>query len=160
MSEDRFLEAVLGMRTKLYHVAMAILWNEQDAADAVQEAMLKGWRRRSGLRDEAAFGVWFTRILVNQCRDMQRRQIRQRQLLRQLGERPQWEEGPETGLFEAIHALPERLRLPLVLYYFDGYSQAEAGEILGATPQQVKSWVRQARDRLRVELEEGGGEDE
>lgn len=154
MSEDRFVEAVLAMRAKLYHVAMAILWNEQDAADAVQEAMLKAWKRRASLRDEAAFGVWFTRILVNQCRDMQRRQIRRRHVLEELRGQPPRGEGPETELFEAIMTLPEKLRLPLILYYFDGYTQAEAGEILGMTPQQVKGRVRQARDRLRRELED------
>lgn len=156
MSEDGFLEAVLAMRTKLYHVAMAILWNEQDAADAVQEAMLKGWKRRGSLRDEAAFSVWFARILVNQCRDMQRRQIKRRRALEALAREPR-EASRETGLLEAIHELPDGLRLPVLLCYFDGYSQRETGEILGLTEQQVKGRVRQARDRLRVELSEGGG---
>jgi len=154
MSEDRFLEAVLAMRTKLYHVAMAILWNEQDAADAVQEAMLKGWKRRGSLRDEEAFGVWFTRILVNQCRDMQRRQIRNRRLLEEMKGTPRAEKAPDGTLFEAVHALPDELRLPVILYYFDGYSQKEAAEILGGTAEQVKRRVRRARELLRRELED------
>lgn len=155
MSEDRFLENVLAMRGKLYRVAMAILWNEQDAADAVQEAMLKGWKRRGSLRDEAAFGAWFMQILVRQCRDMQRRQIRRRRLLSDLEKRP--EAAPPMGdLFEAIHELPDALRLPLLLCYFDGYSQKEAGAILGATPAQIKDRVRRAREKLRRALDEGG----
>ena len=78
MGEEEFLAAAMGMRSKLYHVAISILWNEQDAADAVQEAMLKGWKRRGTLRDEALFEAWFTRILVNQCRDAQRRRRKPR----------------------------------------------------------------------------------
>ena len=158
LSEDRFLEAVLGMRSKLYHVAMALLWNEQDAADAVQEAMLKGWKHRASLRDEGAFEVWFMRILVNQCRDYQRRQIRNRAMLKDVAgaARPPAAEAPNTELFEAIHALPDRLRLPVLLYYFDGYSQKEIGRILGATAEQVKARIRQARDKLRLALD---GED-
>ena len=163
LSEDRFLEAVLGMRAKLYHVAMAILWNEQDAADAVQEAMLKGWKRRAGLRDEGAFEVWFMRILVNQCRDLQRRQIRGRTLLSSLRSvpRPEDVDMPNAELFEAIRDLPDKLRLPVLLYYFDGYSQKEIGRIVGATSEQVKGRIRQARDRLRRALDgdgaKGGG---
>ncbi len=155
MSEDRFLENVLAMRGKLYRVAMAILWNEQDAADAVQEAMLKGWKRRGSLRDEAAFGAWFMQILVRQCRDMQRKQIRRRRLLSDLEKRPEAAQ-PMGELFEAIHELPDALRLPLLLCYFDGYSQKEAGIILGATPAQIKDRVRRAREKLRRALVEGG----
>lgn len=158
MSEDRFLEVVLAMRAKLYHVAMAILWDEQDAADAVQEAMLKGWKHRAGLRDEAAFEVWFMRILVNQCRDLQRRQIRNRLLLADMRreDRAAAEDAPNTELFEAIHRLPDKLRLPVLLYYFDGYSQKEIGRIVGATAEQVKARIRQAREKLRLELDEDG----
>ena len=54
MGEEEFVAAAMGMRSKLYHVAMSILWNEQDAADAVQEAMLKGWKHRAGLRGRTA----------------------------------------------------------------------------------------------------------
>ena len=155
MNEDRFLEAVMGMRSKLYHVAVSILWNEQDAADAVQEAMLKGWKRRGTLRDEALFEVWFMRILVNQCRDMQRRQIRGRHLLEDYGRQRLYDAPPDDGaeLMTAIRALPEKLRLPLVLYYFDGYSQKEVAHITGATGEQVKARVRQARQKLRGLLE-------
>ncbi|MDO4867287.1 MAG: sigma-70 family RNA polymerase sigma factor [Clostridia bacterium] len=154
MSEDRFLEAALGMRSKLYHAALAILWNEQDAADAMQEAMLKGWLRRGSLRDEEMFEVWFMRILVNQCRDLQRRQLRGRRLLQRVGleRRREAEPPPDSSVLEAIHRLPDRLRLPVLLYYFEGYSQKEIGAIVGATPEQVKSRVRQAREKLRKDL--------
>ena len=154
MSEDRFLEAALGMRSKLYHAALAILWNEQDAADAMQEAMLKGWLRRGSLRDEGLFEVWFMRILVNQCRDLQRRQLRGRRLLERIGleRRREVEPPPDSTVLEAIHRLPDRLRLPVLLYYFEGYSQKEIGAIVGATPEQVKARVRQAREKLRKEL--------
>lgn len=165
LGEDAFLAAAMGMRSKLYHVALSILWNEQDAADAMQEAMLKGWKHRAGLRDEALFEAWFTRILVNQCRDLQRRLIRRRRLNEQL--RDEAPPPPEAGmeLLEAIHRLPEKYRLPVLLYYFEGYSQKEIGKIIGASAEQVKTRVRQGRDKLRAMLSdedmpwERGGED-
>ena len=167
MGEEAFLAAAMGMRSKLYHVAMSILWNEQDAADAVQEAMLKGWKRRATLRDEALFEAWFTRILVNQCRDAQRRLIRRRRLSAQLEAEAVPPPAPEGSgeLLEAIHRLPEKYRLPVLLYYFEGYSQKEIGRIVGATAEQVKTRVRQGREKLRDMLdddmmtwERGGGD--
>ena len=167
MSEEAFLAAAMGMRSKLYHVAMSILWNEQDAADAMQEAMLKGWKRRATLRDEALFEAWFTRILVNQCRDLQRRLIRRRRLNDQLRAEAPPPGPPEGGmaLLEAVHRLPDKLRLPVLLYYFEGYSQREIAGIVGATAEQVKTRVRQGRDKLRGMLtdratpwERGGGD--
>ena len=159
MSEDGFLEAAMRMRDKLYHVAIAILWNEQDAADAVQDAMLKGWKHRGSLRDEAQFEVWFMRILVNQCRDLQRKQIRRRRLAEDVRREGRTSVRAESGgeLLEAIRGLPEAQRLPVLLYYFDGYSQKEIGAILGCTAEKVKSRMRQARVKLREELERGEG---
>lgn len=164
MTEQQFLEAAMRMRSKLYHVAMALLWNEQDAADAIQEAMLKGWKHRGGLRDERLFEAWFMRIAVNQCRDFQRRQIRRRKAIEALNrERPPTTvDAPDMALFEAIHGLPDPLRLPVLLYYFDGYSQKEIGEIVGATSEQVKTRIRQARVKLKAALDDeasgkGGG---
>lgn len=155
LGEEEFLAAAMAMRSKLYHAAMAILWNEQDAADAVQEAMLKGWKRRGSLRDEGLFEAWFMRILVNQCRDAQRKLIRGRRLLQDAGRRQQLDQAPapDLGLLEAIHRLPEKYRLPVLLYYFDGYSQKEIGRIVGATGEQVKSRIRTGRDRLRALLD-------
>ena len=51
-------------------------------------------------------------------------------------------------MHEALATLPETLRLPVLLYYFDGYSQKEIAYILGIQPQQVKMRIRQARARL------------
>src|SRR5690349_23387592 len=50
-------------------LARAILLDDGDAEDAVQEASLLAWRRQSSLRDPSRFEPWFERILVNQCRE-------------------------------------------------------------------------------------------
>ena len=122
MTEQQYLESVLDMQSQLYAVARTVMRSDFDAADAMQEAMLSGWKHRRGLKDEAKFRPWLMRILVNKCRDMQRRQIRQRKLV-EAAER-EWSAPPqETGLGELVAALPVKLRLPVLFYYFDGYSQ-------------------------------------
>ena len=157
MTEEAFLRAVLGMRGRLYRAALTILWDEQDAADAIQEAMLKGWRQRDTLRDEAQVEGWFMRILINQCRDQQRRLFRNRRLIEESGRRAALEapDPRSREVLEAVHELPEALRLPVLLFYFDGFPQAEIAEILGVSIPAVKNRLRQARERLKMDLMEG-----
>jgi DNA-directed RNA polymerase specialized sigma24 family protein len=67
---------VLSRLNDAYRLARAILLDDGDAEDAVQEASLVAWRRQSTLRDPDRFEPWFERILVNQCRDQLRRRKR------------------------------------------------------------------------------------
>lgn len=46
MEEKEFEQLVRGMRERMYRTAMSILWNDNDSADAIQEALLKAWQRR------------------------------------------------------------------------------------------------------------------
>jgi RNA polymerase sigma-70 factor (ECF subfamily) len=59
-----------------YRVANAILGNEAEAQDAVQDAIVQAWQRWDSLRDQARFEPWFRRIVVNGCRDRLRRAAR------------------------------------------------------------------------------------
>ena len=63
MDERAFEQRVLELEPRLYRTACAILWNDADAADALQECLLKAWRKRGSLKEEACFNSWITRIL-------------------------------------------------------------------------------------------------
>ena len=64
----------------VYGTALAILGQEADAQDAVQEAFVSAWRSIAGLRDPDRFDAWFGRILVNSCRATIRRKRNVREL--------------------------------------------------------------------------------
>ena len=157
VDENRFLELALAMRSKLYHAALAVLWNDQDAADAVQEAMLKGWKRRHSLRDEARFEPWFMRILINQCRDELRRRKRGRALLESCAERERLQSPTAGGanVLEALRMLPEEQRLPALLHYFHGYPMRDVAGMLKIRPELARSRLRAARKKLKTLLTEG-----
>ena len=157
VGEDRFLELALGMRSRLYHAALALLWNDQDAADAVQEAMLKGWKRRRSLRDETRFEPWFMRILINQCRDELRRRKRGRALLEDCAERERLRPQVTSGadVLDALRLLPEEQRLPTLLHYLHGYPMRDVAEILGIRPELARSRLRAGRRKLKNLLTEG-----
>ena len=67
MNEASFLNQVVPLQTQMYRLAFSIMKNHFDAEDAVQDAMLKAWRKMDTLRDENVFTPWLKTILRNQC---------------------------------------------------------------------------------------------
>ena len=77
MDAVTFQSEVLKIERLLYHVAYTALGNRQECADAVQEAILRGWTKRGQLRDPKLIRPWLARITVNECRNLQRRSMKQ-----------------------------------------------------------------------------------
>ena len=71
--EELFLSAAHRGLDRAYRLAGLILGSADEAADVTHEALIKAWHARSSLRDADRFSAWFDRILVNLCRDRQRR---------------------------------------------------------------------------------------
>ena len=62
-------------------------------------------------------------------------------------------------MLEAVLALEGKYRLPVYLYYYEGYSVQEAAAILGLNPSTVQTRLQRAREKLRKALtEEGEGD--
>ena len=65
MDKDTFVSLIEARGDSLYRVAWAILQNNADVADALQETALRAWQYRSKLRNPQYFGTWVTRICIN-----------------------------------------------------------------------------------------------
>jgi len=154
MRDTEYTARVLAMERRLYRIAHALLWNDADCADAVQEAVFRGWVRRSSLREERYLETWLIRILINECKSLMRRQKMRTLPLEQAASQP---DGVDLQLRHALQELPEKYRMPLLLHHLEGYSLTEVGEMLEISPKLVKSRLHQARAALRKSLE--GDED-
>lgn len=132
----------------LYRLAMSILHARADAQDAMQQALLRAWERRTGARPES-FKAWLTRIVINECRNVQR--ARRRVFPVEQPQPPSY--APEdTGLYEAIEGLPEKLRTPLLLRYMERFSEREIAEALGIPVTTVKNRLYRARLEVKKTL--------
>ena len=152
MDKQTFSEAVQRMERSLYRVAMSYTGNVSDAADAVQEALLRAWAKRRTLREEQDFKTWLTRILIRVCVDMQRRKKRvivSDNLPEQIAPEP-----PDPLLREAIEQLEPTLRAAVVLYYLEGYDIRETASLLRVPQGTVKSRLSRARRQLQSFLKE------
>lgn len=153
MSDQQYMERVCAMERKLYRIAYAILFSDADCADAIQETVFRGWMKKAGLRQEAYLETWLVRILINVCRSMLRRK-RTLPLPEHLPE-PARDELTGLMLRDALRALPEKYRMPLLLHHLEGFSLREIAQMLDLSEQKVKYRMHQGRIALKKILKAG-----
>lgn len=150
MTKEQFEQQAIGLTNMMYRVSSSILPQQCDQHDAMQGCLLKAWQHREGLRNESSFRPWLMRILVNECYRIIRKN---RNLV--YAEVPEMAgEVPQSGLKEAIQALPEKLRLPIVLHYIEGMNVEETARILRIPVGTVKTRLRRARALLKEQIGE------
>ncbi len=134
----------------LYKIAMGILRCDADARDAVQQALLKGWEKKENARP-GKFRWYLTRIVINEARNIQRYRMRvfpAEMPPTAVSMPPDYQE-----LYDAIFALPDHLRLPLLLKYVQDFSEKEAAQALGIPVTAFKNRLHRARKALRKALD-------
>ncbi len=137
------------MMQTLYRVSYSQLSQSCDREDAVQECLCKAWQKRLQLRDERFMQTWVIRILINECRNIQKRG---RELpLHELPERAASQDA-DHELHDALLALDETLRLPILLHYIEGFSVKEIARILRLPQGTVKSRMLRGRRELQKQL--------
>jgi RNA polymerase sigma-70 factor (ECF subfamily) len=157
---DAFAELVRRHRDRLWAVALRTLGDREDAADAVQDALVSAYRAAGRFRGDAAVTTWLHRIVVNACLDrLRRRQARPTVPLPEhevgsLSDRGATTPDSDTALTvrAALGQLPDDQRIALVLLDLQGYSVAEIAEILGIAEGTVKSRCARGRAKLAVLL--------
>jgi RNA polymerase sigma-70 factor (ECF subfamily) len=163
-----FGELVGRHRDRLWAVALRTTGNPEDAADALQDAMISAFRRAEGFRGDSAVTTWLHRIVVNACLDRLRRvRVRAADPLPDdledhaargavvAGAAPDAQ--PEAQaiagdqrrrVLAALDALPPDQKAALVLVDLEGYAVAEAAAVLEIPTGTVKSRCARGRARL------------
>jgi RNA polymerase sigma factor (sigma-70 family) len=137
-------------------VAYLIVRDRHDAEDIAIETLLTAWHKNGALRDPAALRPWLLRIATNKSLSHRRRSARIVRL-DGLPERGDGLAGPDptrVALLTGIAELPPAIRAAVVLRYYADLTVAEVAEVLGKSPNTIKSQLQVALDRLRVSLSE------
>mgnify|MGYP000086845368 CR=1 FL=1 len=152
---DAFLELMECNTQDMYKVAKAILKNEEDVADAMQETILVCFEKLDTLQHPKYFKTWLIRILINICNDIIRQN--QRQYLMSDVYPEMADPNPVTSnleFIELLNTLDEKYRLIVVLYYVEGFKISEISQLLGMSKNTVKTRLSRARKSLKKEYEE------
>ncbi len=158
--EREFEARLVESSTLAFRVAYSVLRQRQDAEDVAQEAFAKAYRSFRQLRDRERFRAWLVRMTWRLAID-HRRGDRRRSARELTAETPA---GPATAdtlegqeradrLWAAIDALPDKLRVAIVLANIEGHDTAEVAALVGVPIGTVKSRLFVARQRLKELLQ-------
>lgn len=125
---DAFTELMQLHMKDMYRTAIAILMNDADTADAIQDTILSCWEKMNTLRENRYFKTWLTRILINKCYDI-RKQQEKRVSFEECGELTVSDSYP-AEFHEVLSALDDRYRIPMMLFYGQGYRTGEIAKLL------------------------------
>ncbi|MER5665375.1 RNA polymerase sigma factor SigM [Streptomyces mirabilis] len=173
---EAFGEIVRRHRDRLWAVALRTLGDREEAADAVQDALVSAYRAAHTFRGQSAVTTWLHRITVNACLDRARKAASRKtspvddtERLEQLLEPHESASAPaerndlHRELLTALSTLPVDQRAALVLVDMQGYPVAEAARVLDVPVGTVKSRCARGRARLlplltHLRAENGNGE--
>lgn len=155
-----FTELVHRHRDRLWAVALRTTRDPEEAADALQDALLSAHRAAATFRADAAVTTWLHRIVVNACLDrMRRRQARPTVPLTEDGRDELAVPGDAMAdrelhllVHDALLQIPEDQRAAVVAVDVEGYSVADAARALGVAEGTIKSRCARGRTKLAVLL--------
>lgn len=155
--KDAFIALIDSQKLSMSRAAMAIVHNEEDAADAISETVMEAFTQLHTLRQPKYFKTWLTRTLIYNCYDI----LRQRRRFVSLDEAPEPSGGEPNDrvldIRESLAAMAENDRLVLTLHYMDGLKVKEIAKLLGVKEGTVKSRLMRSRNRLqKIYLEREG----
>jgi RNA polymerase sigma-70 factor, ECF subfamily len=169
---DAALNALMSRHgERLYHYLIRLVRDEPEAADLAQETFVRVYQNRTRFKADGKFSTWLYAIATNLARDHFRKLARRPQVSLQTEDESgtslshtlaTGEAGPHESLEaaeradavrEAVAALPEELRLPLILAEYEEQSHAEIAAVLECSPKAVEMRLYRARQQLRNRLE-------
>ena len=148
LSKDEvFALAVQRYSDTVFRAAMHNCSCTADAEDVVQDVFEKLLNYSGRFESEEHLKAWLLRVAINRCHDLTRAAHQKDTEL----DPDAFEDG---SVLDAVRSLPENYRNAIYLHYYEGYTAAEVGRMLGAPTNTVLSWLRRARAQLHTMLRE------
>ncbi len=135
----------------ILRLAYAYLKNRADAEDIAQEVFIAYLRKRPRFDSEAKRKAWMFKVAANKCRNVLRSAWNRRtEIPDGISSMPE----EDIKALTALLGLEEKYRIPMHLYYYEGYAISEIAALLKAKPATVGTWLARGRSLLRTALED------
>lgn len=161
MEENRYEEIVRTYGDMVYRVACSYTKSHYDAEDAMQNVFCKLLTKNMAFKDEEHVKKWLIRVTINECKNMLVTFWRKKVV--------SWDENPveqifstqeKSELYEAVMQLPAKYRVVIHLFYYEGYSTREIGELMHLKEAAVRTRLVRGRKILKKELKEAWQDEE
>ncbi|MFT5569605.1 MAG: RNA polymerase sigma-70 factor (ECF subfamily) [Cyclobacteriaceae bacterium] len=141
----------------MFNVAHRIMGDEMDAEDVLQDAFVSAFQNLEQYREDASFGAWLKRIVINKSLNAIKKRDRVPTDALEIDTvdfEYEWEDIPDRDLevsqvMQAIERLPDGFRTVLSLYLFEGYDHKEIAEILEISVSTSKTQYNRAKKKIR-----------
>lgn len=155
IDNEEFCQLIRELENAMYALAYSILRNDQDAADAISESVLKAYCALPQLKNKNAFKSWMMKIVNNTSVEMLRKQPPTAQMGEDFdipAEDDKLDCSTKMVLREAVDRLAQPYRTVVLLFYFEDLSVMEIAGITGNTIIAIRKQLSRARTMLRESL--------
>ena len=151
-NKEAFSELIQINKVNMYKVARAILDNDEDVSDAIQDTILICWGKLDTLKNNEYFKTWMTRILINCCYKIINKSNKEfpQSFTEELVVSDSDIDAVEWK--NSLECLEEKYRIMIILYYVQGYKIREIAEILDIKETTVKDRLKKAREEYRIKV--------
>ncbi len=137
----------------VYRTALTAVGNYADAEDIMQDVFFKYFKSQPEFESESHEKAWFLRVTINESKNLMRSSWRRRRAdteLTKLSELP--EQNTESPVLDAVLSLPEKYRIAIYLYYYEGYQIREIARITSQSETAVAQQMSRGRKKLQKKL--------
>ena len=139
----------------VYKVCFMMLKNASETEDATQNVFIKFMKDDKVFETDEHLKAWLIVTAQNECKNMLKHWFRaKRDNIEDVPEASYVDDTDKKDLLEKVFSLDEKYRLPIYLYYYEGYSTAEISEILKTKHSTVRTYMAKGREKLKQILEE------
>lgn len=154
MTDQQFALAAERYMDTIFRVAYGYLRSKADADDVTQDVLIQLYKTDAPFEGDEHLKRWLIRVTINRCKNIFRSPWHRMEDIANYESTLTFEAPECRELFDAVMALDKRYRVPVLLYYYEGYSQKEIAEMLAVPEETVRTRLFRARGKLKATLTE------
>lgn len=131
MTDEQFTPLAERYMDTVFRVAYSYLRCRDDADDVTQDVLIQLYKEDKAFESDAHVKNWLIRVTVNRCKNVLRAPWHKAEDIADYENTLVFEQPQYRELFDAVMSLDRRYRLPVLLYYYEGYRQREIAGLLG-----------------------------
>ena len=156
MTDELFVDVYEKYKNSIYSVIFNYVRHYADASDLTQETFIKLYSCGKEFESGEHIKAWLIRVAVNLCKNHIR--DTKRRAYTELDDNiPAPEKPDDYYVLDAVLALPEKYRIPIHLFFYEGYSVKQIAAVLSMKESTVKTRLNRGKEKLKSMLEKEAG---
>ena len=148
-----FCDNIKNLENGMYRLSYSILKNEEDAKDAVQEAIYNAYKNLETLKDKRKFKSWIYKIVANTSFEILRNKKNYIDIEQENIPAEKIDIDTNLTLWKAVQGLEQPYRTTITLFYYEDMSIKEISEITGSKVDAIKKQLSRGRDKIKEAID-------